>query len=194
MGCDIHCYKEKQINGQWVTADNWTAYDYGDEDKGVEVPWNERFTDRNYKLFGLLSKGVRCEHPFSFEERGLPFNASKEVAEESERWGVDGHSHSYLYLHELKDMEAFLKVQTVQITGMKDKEGLAVLRASIAAPGETNWDLLYPYCKWASSGDYEEFTLDVPASYIIGGGLGKIIQSFDGMDGDNHRIVFFFDN
>ncbi|MBR8025204.1 hypothetical protein KDX27_42480 [Burkholderia cenocepacia] len=71
MGCDIHLYREKFVNDQWLTADKWVAYDYGVDDKGMEVPWGERFTDRNYDLFGLLSKGVRRVHPFSFEPRGF---------------------------------------------------------------------------------------------------------------------------
>lgn len=194
MGCDIHCYKEKQINGVWETADEWVAYDYGDDDKGVEVPYEKRYTGRNYKLFGLLSKGVRSEHPFSFEPRGLPFNLCAEIASKSGRMGVDGHSHSYLYLHELKDMQSFLKTQMVTISGMKNKDGLAALQASIDSQGETDWGLLYPYCGWGNGPDLVEFSIEVPASYIVGGGLDEIIAAFDGVDGDNHRVAFFFDN
>lgn len=193
MGCDIHLYKEKQVDGQWVTADVWEEYDYGDDDKGIEVSWDNRYTGRNYNLFGLLSKGVRRDLPFGFAQRGMPYNACKEIAENSEKWEGDGHSHNYLYLHELKDMREFLKTEMIQISGMKDREQLAVLRKSIAS-GEPNWDLLYPYCQWASMDRYEEFEIDVPACFIVGDGLDEIISSFDGVDGDNHRIVFFFDN
>lgn len=193
MGCDIHLYKEKQVDGKWVTADEWSSYNHGEEDKGIEVPWQKRFTERNYELFGLLSKGVRTEHEFSFEPRDMPVNACKEVFDESERWGGDGHGHSYLYLHELKDMLAHLNSNTIRISGMKDKEGLAKLRESIAS-GKPNWDLLFPYCGWANSPNYEAFEIDVPASFYMGGSLQKIIDSFDGVDGDNHRIVFWFDN
>ena len=193
MGCDIHLYKEKQVEGKWLTADEWEAYDYGEDERGIEVPWQKRFTDRNYQLFGLLAKGVRTEHPYSFEQRGIPFNACTEIAEIADNWDVDGHSHSYLYLHELKDLMTFLEVQTIKITGMKDREGLAALRESIAS-GHPDWDLLFPYCGWASSSEYEEFELDVPALFYFGSSLREIISSFDGVDGDNHRIVFFFDN
>lgn len=193
MGCDIHLYKEKQVNGQWVTADVWEEYDYGDDDKGIEVPWDNRYTGRNYNLFGLLSKGVRRDLPFAFEQRGMPYNACKEIAEMSEKWEGDGHSHNYLYLHELKDMREFLKTTTVTVSGMKDRQQLADLRESIAS-GEPNWDLLYPYCAYANQDRYEEFEIDVPASFIVGDCLEEIISSFDGVDGDNHRIVFFFDN
>lgn len=193
MGCDIHLYKEKHVNGEWVTADVWESSDYGDDENSIDVPWEKRFTGRNYNLFGLLSKGVRREFPFSFKPRGLPFNACQEIANNAEAWGCDGHSHSYLYLHELKDMREFLKTATLKISGMKDRDELAALRASIASDSP-NWDLLYPYCQFTGMSSYEEFEIDVPASYIVGGDLDEIIGSFNGVDGDNHRIVFFFDN
>lgn len=193
MGCDIHLHKEKHVNGEWVTADVWESSDYGDDENSIDVPWEKRFTGRNYNLFGLLSKGVRREFPFSFKPRGLPFNACQEIANNAEAWGCDGHSHSYLYLHELKDMREFLKTATLKISGMKDRDELAALRASIASDSP-NWDLLYPYCQFTGMSSYEEFEIDVPASYIVGGDLDEIIGSFNGVDGDNHRIVFFFDN
>lgn len=193
MGCDIHCYKEKQVNGKWLTADNWEYYDYGEDDKGKEVPWKERFTGRNYQLFGMLARGVRGEHPFSFEPRGLPFNPCAEIASEAERWVGDGHSHSYLYLHELKDMLAYLQTVEIRVTGMKDKAELQALRDSIAS-GNPDWQLLFPYCSWTNGPESEEFQLDVPASFYMGDDLKRIIDSFEGIDGDNHRIVFFFDN
>ena len=193
MGCDIHLYKEKRVNGAWVAADVWVTDEYSEDENDKDVPWENRYTWRNYNLFGLLSKGVRRQFPFSFEPRGLPFNACQEIACQSEKWDGDGHSHSYLYLHELKDMREFLKTATLKVSGMKDRDELAALRASIASDAP-NWDLLYPYCQFTGMPSYEEFEIDVPASYIVGGCLDEIISSFDGVDGDNHRIVFFFDN
>lgn len=193
MGCDIHLYKEKSVNGEWLTADVWEAYDYGEDDKGFNVPWETRYTGRNYDLFGLLSKGVRREFPFSFEPRGIPFNSCPEVTGESERWGCDGHSHSYLYLHELKDMREFLKSATLKVSGMKDRDEMEARSAAISSK-TPDWNLLYPYCGGTNIPSYEDFEIDVPASFIVGSCLDEIIGSFDGVDGDNHRIVFFFDN
>jgi hypothetical protein len=194
MGCDIHLYKEKFIDGKWIAADEWVKSEYDDEPNALEVPFEKRFTDRNYELFGVLSKGVRTDHEFAFAPRGIPFNACKEVADEAQGWGCDGHSHSYLYLHELKEMAKFLDTTTTRIGGMKNKEELKALQESIAS-GLPNWDLLFPYCKWASdSANYERFELDVPASFYMGDAIKRIISSFDGIDGENHRIVFFFDN
>lgn len=194
MGCDIHVYREKKVGDKWVSADKWSDYDYGEDDKGQCVDWDDRaYTGRNYQFFALLSRGVRGEHEFSFEPRGLPFNASPEVARAAESWGGDAHGASYLYLHELKEMASFLKTVTVQISGMKDPASLAALKESMAS-GNPNWELVFPYCQWCSDSTYEHFSIDVPASFYMGNCLGTLIASFDGIDGDNHRAVFFFDN
>lgn len=193
MGCDIHLYREKFVDSQWLTADEWEPYDYGDDCKGVEVPWKKRFTDRNYDLFGLLAAGVRREHPFSWQPRGLPFDPCKEIASEAERYGEDGHSHSYLFLHELKAMSRFIETATINISGMKHKDEIAALQASIDS-GAPDWNLIFPYCQGTNARDHIDFEFDVPASFYFGEPLGRIINSFDGIDGENHRIVFFFDN
>jgi hypothetical protein len=191
MGCDIHLYKEKFIAGKWVTADEWESYDYGDDDKGSDVPFEKRFTDRNYNLFGLLCKGVRREYEFSFTPRGFPLTASPEVSSIFD--DCDDHNHSYLFLHELRELHTYLQTHKLSISGMKNKAELAALQASIASDSP-DWSLLYPYCQMTNDERQEEFAVDVPASFIVGEGLEKIIASFDGIDGDNHRIVFWFDN
>ena len=196
MGCDIHLYKEKLVDGRWMTADEWVSEEYGDGEsttKLLYVPYEKRFTERNYQLFGLLSDGVRSSHPFSFEPRGVPNDVSPEVLDMIEHWDCDGHSHSYLGLQELKDMLVRLDHLTITINGMKHRDELKELKASIEA-GNPNWDLLFPYCGGTNSTDFESFTMDVPASFYMGKALKKIIDGFDGVDGDDHRIVFFFDN
>lgn len=194
MGCDIHMFKEKLVDGKWVTADEWSAYDYGDDEKGMEVPFQKRFTERNYDLFSILAS-VRTRNATGLEQapRGLPFDVSPEVAADFERWVGDAHSESFMYLHELKSLNKLLSEKMMPISGMKAQKELDALNASIAS-GSPNWDLLYPYCQWASHSDYAEFRVDVPASFMMGGGLDRIIAMFDGMDGENHRIVFWFDN
>lgn len=191
MGCDIHMYKEVQVAGEWVSADKWSDDEY--EPGRKEVSYKDRFTDRNYKLFGMLVDGVRSSSPFSFKPRGLPHDVTDVVKEESDGWGVDGHSHSYLFLHELLSFRDFLKTQTVRISGMKHPDELAALQKTIDA-GAPDWDLLFPYCGWTNSSEYVEFALDVPASFYVGTSLQTIIDGFDEVRGDNPRIVFWFDN
>lgn len=195
MGCYIHLYREKQVEGKWLAADKWQKSEY-DEEGGntIVVRYEDQFFhDRNYQLFGLLAKGVCTEHKLSFIARGLPMDACEEIQSCAEYWDVDGHNHSYLYLHELKSVAALADSAKITVSGMKDAEELKVFRESIAS-GSPNWNLLWPYCGWTNSSGHIEFEQEVPASLYFGDALKKLISGFDGIDGDNHRIVFFFDN
>jgi hypothetical protein len=191
MGCDIHLYKEKKISGQWVTADSgWDdEYDEGYED----LPWEKRFTDRDYDLFGFLSKGVRRDHAFSFVGRGMPFNACPEVLALKEHVDLDGHSGSFLYLSELKDAWQYLQSKTVTVSGMKDADSFNELMESVNSDQPTDWSLLYPYCQGTTNHSYKSFEIEIPASYVLDG-VKKIISLFEGIEAEDHRIVFWFDN
>lgn len=187
MGCDIHAYKEKLVDGKWVTADKGWADKY---DEGcIDVPYENRFTDRNYNLFGVLSRGVRRDFDFAFSQRGLPDDACPEVAARALGWGCDGHSHNYVSLAELKEKQSFLETSTLPISGIKDPQGLALLEASIASDEPTDWSLIYPY--W-QGGHGVCFEFDVPATFAAD--LTPIIELFDEADGAEQRLVFWFDN
>lgn len=80
MGCDIHGWVEKKWRGKWV---------------GVRQ-FNDAADARNYQRFAELA-GVRGAGP---EPKGLPDDISDSAAADSEGWGVDGHSHSWLTLKE----------------------------------------------------------------------------------------------
>lgn len=192
MGCDIHIFREKLVNGQWVSADQWTEEKY----EGEDSYWShdEIGGDRNYAMFSVLAR-VRCAEPpdISFCAKGLPLRTSTEVARESERLGGDGHSHSHLYLFELEELRALLRSSAIQVTGLKDPKGLVKLRESIAT-GSPDWELLFPYCRASSNRFLEPFTLDVPADYLCGTQLDKIINGLREIGGDMQRVVFWFDN
>src|SRR4051794_16548380 len=110
MGCDIHFYVEKKDeNGNWQSADAWETEDGYD---CPSIPYKKRFySGRNYDLFGILADvrngrgfaGVKTGDGFVpiAEPRGLPDDASPKIKADCDRWGVDGHSHSYLSLSEL---------------------------------------------------------------------------------------------
>lgn len=192
MGCDIHIYKEKLVDGKWQSADKWQKSKYDDE--GMVIEYEERaYKGRNYELFGLLSKGVRTAHPFSLPERGLPFDVSPEVKAESDKWDGDGHSHSHITIAELKRLKDFIEVETMHIEGMFSPEQKEKLDTGIKE-GNPDWGNIYPYCKWSSGGNYVNFAYDVPVKFVIGNGLETIIDSFEGIEGDDLRIVFWFDN
>lgn len=192
MGCDIHTYKEKFVDGRWQTADEWVPYD--NEEKTLEVPYKKHaYTGRNYNLFGLLAGVRNREGTLTLAPRGIPFDVSPEVQAANESWDADGHSHSYLYLHELRSLRSLVRERTIPVSGMKRKDQVAALEASIAS-GAPNYDLLYPYCQGTTDQDQIEFRIELPMDYMVGKDLDEMIAAFDGIDGENHRLVFWFDN
>jgi hypothetical protein len=187
MGCDIHLYREKHVAGKWVNADEWP-----NEYSTPDVSFKKRFTNRNYNLFSVLADvRTRETPPYQFHARGMPLAASPEVAA---AWaGGFDHSESHLYLHELKELRALLGAATITISGMKNIEELQTLRAS-AASSSPDWSLLYPYCQGTNDPKQVEFSIEVPADYIVGSDLDEIIASISDIGGDNQRIVFWFDS
>lgn len=131
MGCDIHLYAEKRVNGAWIAADTWTDDPY--EPGTKEVAYEARFyTGRNYDLFAMLADvrngrgfaGIRTGDGFNpiASPKGLPDDCSPEVRAESDGWGVDGHSHSFLTVAELM---AYDWTQTTRKAGVVGYHELA---------------------------------------------------------------------
>lgn len=73
-----------------------------DQKPALELDYEDRFySGRNYRLFELLA-GVRGDPEEAFwEDRGFPEDASNEVREDYEEWGVDAHTPSWQTLDEL---------------------------------------------------------------------------------------------
>ncbi len=130
MGCDIHFYVEKRVDGKWLPADKW-EHDPDDENpKRLRTPWRERFYDgRNYSTFSILANvrngrgfaGIKTGDGFNFisEPKGIPEDACPEYKQECEAYGSDGHSHSFLTVAEIM---AFDWTQTSTIEGELDGE------------------------------------------------------------------------
>jgi len=119
MGCDIHCYAEVKKKGKWVKVgyvfeDEW--YESSREPDTFFHPLTEHpYGSRDYDLFSILADvrngsgfaGVDTGdgfHPISMP-RGVPKNVSKEVKKISDKWDVDGHSHSWLILKEILEFD-----------------------------------------------------------------------------------------
>ncbi len=90
------------INKNTTTDENffWWKDEYSTK---LPLPYTDTpYTDRNYTLFGALA-GVRDSSVklIADMERGLPDDVSEEVCEISDAFGIDGHSHNYLYLYEI---------------------------------------------------------------------------------------------
>lgn len=82
MGCDVHIHAEVKIDGEWEHYD-------------------QPRMDRNYEAFEKLA-GVRGNIENSmFPVRGLPRDASAVTKFDRARWGIDGHTHSWISSEEI---------------------------------------------------------------------------------------------
>lgn len=204
MGCDIHLYTEakKTINDNeiWVNIDNWKYnpyYNHNNPDDERELNIVDLHGRRNYDLFSVLAN-VRnySDSPFICEPKGLPDDISTITMKESERWGIDGHSHSFLTLKELIDFQNLNhKIKHSGLVSQKEAENLD---AGISTP--TTWcqgaspELNLVYREWE-----EEYDVLNPLIEKLKNRLKEEFWIFrDDVDITEYlekiRIVFWFDN
>lgn len=124
MGCDIHMRAEVKISTPNNPKPTWKAVGrvfrsqyYRPKEVTVEGGYNEILTNepydgRNYDLFAILAdvrngRGFAgCDTGDGFkpivDPRGVPEDASEVYKKMVEEWGIDGHSHSWVTLDEIK--------------------------------------------------------------------------------------------
>lgn len=99
MGCDIHFYVERRVDGVWTPADTWYEVYEGE---GLNVPYDKQYyTDRDYELFGILAGVRRPQSAQPVAHEGVPEDACPEYKALVERWECDGHTHSYMTLADI---------------------------------------------------------------------------------------------
>jgi hypothetical protein len=105
MGCDIHSLAERKREGKYEA-----------------IPGLEPFDWRAYFMYGFLA-GVRnySDVPPLAEPRGFPDDASDYARDLSGRWGMDGHSHSWLSVKELTEFNYDALVEDRRV--MIDNDG-----------------------------------------------------------------------
>jgi hypothetical protein len=188
MGCDIHAMIERKSRYGWVNS--------GDPDVG-----------RNYEMFAVLA-GVRNYDGITpiAEPRGLPsFKAFKtysdgeqyiewadynekpcyEMEAMAERYGVDGHSHSWLTLVEIKAFDTTQTVHDGALVVGRDEAGAVKMTARWSS-GPTEGPV----------GERRILTWpgeDEPTSWLH---LIKCMEQakFEDQSDEEIRLVFFFDN
>lgn len=98
MGCDIHSYPERKVNGQW----HYIVGVFGSSD----YPDDEPFAWRDYSVFAFLAGARNYSDVVPIvEPRGLPRDASQSTKDEYEGWGLDAHTPSWLSVKELNDFD-----------------------------------------------------------------------------------------
>ncbi len=124
IGCDIHFYAEYNVNGTWYPLQEMEQ----DEDGYWDIDWKEEiYGERNYFVFGKIA-GVRSESYFS--PKGIPDDLSMQIKDQVERYGIDGHSHSWLDIDEMEEVYTDFKNKKSDYgrSGMMDTWGFAVKR------------------------------------------------------------------
>ncbi len=146
MGCDIHLRVEKLSGLKWQAAEKMVPNKYAGEEGEPETILERFYSERNYNLFAILAdvrngRGFAgCDTGDGFnpivEPRGIPEDASDSVREDSEGWGADGHSHSWLTLTEIL---AFDWTQTTTqrgwVSALEAEEWLRMRRWEPEPPG-----------------------------------------------------------
>lgn len=116
MGCDIHLFAEKRVNGKWHSLDKFTVNKYFDPDdelgdREIEVLHEDRFYTggRNYNLFcalaGVRSYEFRNQPKIISPPRGIPNDCCDEIRNEIGYWTSDAHHVSFLYQYDLEDFD-----------------------------------------------------------------------------------------
>ena len=222
MGCDIHCHVEKRgSTGSWQKIGGFVSDHYdpnneffsGDQYRNSDSP----IEARNYFLFSILA-GVRSDgksiKPIS-EPKGLPDDASAEVKADSDEWGGDGHSHSWLTVKDLMEgMQGGFDCEgVVSINEYREfKENGAPSSWSGSVGGgpvscctnshmdnllEWGWHL-DPAMKDTVAHNYTVVRWKIKAedalSLFIKGALPQLVDRCEREDKSDVRIVFWFDN
>ena len=133
MGCDIHFYVEKKIKvwrrakdrcvspprmyntvitrSKWISADKWSEFsdrssEFPNRSSTLGVDYKDSFEpDRSFILFAVFAN-VENEWGLSHQEvRGLPRQMSKLVRNETKYHALDNHSHSWISLPELINID-----------------------------------------------------------------------------------------
>lgn len=164
MGCDEHFYLEIKRGRHWYPYYKPVPNKYYDPEqdhpsKALELPQFKMLTGgRNYHAYAVLAgvrngsyadsdKGVFV--PIS-KPKGLPRDVSPEVRAVSDRWGVDGHSHTYLTLQELRDYPWWRRVELA------------------------GWLHFTEYARWASYGKERDRTPESYSGGVHGQGIVHI--------------------
>lgn len=188
MGCDIHIYTEKNLDGEgWTSADFYAKRKYADGEIVMEIV--DVYDGRNYDLFALLAN-VRNRGYIKpiCEPRGFPEDCCAEIKEEFEVWEYDGHNASWFTLKEL--MAAFEQNKELMASGLITLEQAEELDRGIKPTS------------WCQGTNRENVVHRVWP--LENGGLEEIIKNTTERlrhfcyswkeNTDKIRIVFWFDN
>lgn len=207
MGCDIHLFTEKKMTFEddifWWCCDYFKLNPYKkyyeDEPKYEHV---EVYGNRDYCLFGALADVRNYYDAIPIcKPRGIPKDASKVVKKQADKWGLDGHTHSWLTAKELFDYQK--KYSNKKYKGYISPEDAADLDAGTRYPEmwcQSTSDKSWVWREWTVEG--------CPMDNLIKAVKNKMKEEFLIWDwvseeeqekrieerAEDFRIIFWFDN
>lgn len=221
MGCDIHMHYEVKNENGWSFYDWKSEFVIGHYDDGSaqydyrKVFDHPLYISRNYDLFAILANvrngrgfaGIPTGYGFNpiSEPRGLPEDVTSIVKEDSNDWGGDGHSHSWLSLSEVLNYNWNQTTSHYGVVGVQEyKEFLSagkpsswcgsVMGGSIKMVSNEEMDRVI-----SENDESKEFYTRVlwEETYrdSVGDAWFSSLKHLSDMFGtDNVRLVFWFDN
>jgi hypothetical protein len=220
MGCDIHLFHEMrcQTTERWLPCDVWEK----DADGVIDIPYGRHiYNGRNYTLFAALAdvrnrtKGEELAYiknscdggdpiPVIQSPRGVPADTCEEIQTCSERWGADGHSHSYYTLRELLDFDwhATVIVNRGLVSDKEEINRVERMRSFYAKNCPHKVDYVGPdsYCLGSSNDDSVVMEWKSTLGSDCGAFLSEVIPRLSALAKiydipyTDIRVVFFFDN
>lgn len=207
MGCDIHMHVEykKTVSGKerWLCGDYFMLNPYHADYPNEEGQYSlVGFCDsRNYSLFATLANVRNYGNTDYIDEpRGLPEDVTEAVKADSDSWGIDGHSHSYMTLKELIDFQN--EGHLLRHSGMISFEDSVKLATYGTRP--TEW------CQWTNAPGWvrrewtEENKILEPLIEALKNRADELYLIYSFLwdrspeeayaKSENIRIVFWFDN
>lgn len=228
MGCDIHFYVEHlDEDGDWRLAHK-PEVKYAGKEYQYEANYYG-YDGRNYDLFAVLAdvrNGVGFagvvtgqKLPIIDDPRGLPDDVTQVVAEESEEWGIDGHSHSWFTLRELKEFDWGSRRKVCGVLPAREKDANSLARLTYeewdgkSAPSSYSGGISGPNVTQVEETVYKQLrdkgllikdmnyyvrvwweeSIKESCSYFLETVIPRL-EELAGDDLDSVRIVFWFDN
>jgi hypothetical protein len=183
--------KEKWVSGDYFKYNPFNGI-YDDE----RLELIHLYSGRDYGLFSTLA-GVRDYSnlvvPVS-EPKGMPDDCCEFIKEQCDRYGKDGHSHSWLTLKELRDYQN--ASPKLPLTGLLSPESLTALDRDGITPNE--WCQGTNMVGWERRNWVEDNKTLIPLIKLMEDRVKSLMQyewqDYDFGNDAMIRIVFWFDN
>lgn len=172
MGCDIHMYIE---------------YAKKEDDSSKEIRWRDfggRINPgRNYRLFGIMSAGVRTDSEFNYEAKGIPDGLAYASRNDHLMYISDKENDEYV---------------TLELARSWEKYGCKIINDSNGNPTWVENPDHHSH-SWLTTDEYEKalkFYNDNAEPGWVEPEYEAVLASMKRFEelGYNSRIVFWFDN